>query len=202
MLVKGILGTRYWVKHITCFIALIFIKTLWNKYYLSKTVKDLRFSPCSLINELATISWMLIEDRRFLGQRLKKKKWYYSKISCQEFWHVCINSLSPRSYRDDAGGPRCTPTHTREEPEARETYCFTVTYKRTCSSSRRDTLFPPPRLFPANTVLRHAQGKEWLGPRILGVFSKTYRNLIKPWRSDFQHLLHIRPHFIGGETNT
>lgn len=85
MLVKGILGTRYWVKHITCFIALIFIKTLWNKYYLSKTVKDLRFSPCSLINELATISWMLIEDRRFLGQRLKKKNGIIAKSAAKSF---------------------------------------------------------------------------------------------------------------------
>lgn len=86
MLVKGILGTRHWDKHVTCsiiLIILIFIKTLGDKYYLSKTVKDLKFFPtCSLISELATISWMLIEDMKFLGQR-QKTFITHSKNSCQ-----------------------------------------------------------------------------------------------------------------------
>lgn len=57
---------------------------------LSRTIKGLRFCPTfKLTTESTTVSQMLAEDKRLLGQIQKKKKPYYSQYSNQpEHQHI------------------------------------------------------------------------------------------------------------------
>ena len=132
-------------------------------------------------------------DRRREIPRSETIDLYYSQQKqLLEFQHAWVSFLSTSSHRRDAGLPRRMPTHTveyltGEEHGAWEMYCFTAACKQVCSLSQEDTLFPPPRLFPANTTLRNGRGKEWLRPCILGMPSKTCRSMRDPQRSDSQH---------------
>lgn len=131
-----------------------------------------------LISYPLTVSWMLVEDTRFLGQR-QSTLWQHSRQHCQE--QFCIYSQCPPSpmgvmQRVQMNTSVCSAVHYRRgTPSLGSSPCYSSD-QQAWSLSRRKTSPHPSGLLAENGLIMSGQAlHSWRYP------ARTCRDTQGPW---------------------